>query len=81
MVERGRALRAGRGCVGDAGPFEVYSAKAWQGTLTAIGESEEMLERIRLHTRCGRPLGVFLRGDSNHQSCNPQDLLLASASW
>lgn len=37
--------------------FEVYSAGDWQKTLAAIGESEEMLDRIRTHTRRGWPLG------------------------
>lgn len=37
--------------------FRTYSIDTWRGTLAAVGGSEEMLERIRLHTYTGRPLG------------------------
>lgn len=37
--------------------FDAYSTQDWRETLAAIGESAEMLDRIRLHTRSGAPLG------------------------
>lgn len=37
--------------------FQIYSIESWRETLTAIGESDGTLERIRMHTRSGRPLG------------------------
>ncbi len=37
--------------------FEQMPVATWTKTLAAIAESDEMIERLRLHTRTGRPLG------------------------
>jgi REP-associated tyrosine transposase len=37
--------------------FEGMSAKQWKATLKAIAGSDVSIERLRIHTRTGRPLG------------------------
>lgn len=37
--------------------FEVMPVNTWKKTLEAIAESDEGIERLRAHTRTGRPLG------------------------
>jgi putative transposase len=37
--------------------FETIPAQSWKATLNEIGESDAIVERIRNHTRTGRPLG------------------------